>query len=154
MKRLMAAGYRVAPIGAWGVSHRSGRRRPRHIASPSECDGDRYHPLKNFPKTSDAQSVPRTHGMDFSPGFAARSLFRNPERAMTTGLRGSFSSSKSPPMALAPTLLQQSAPLPISSIRVIRRAGRTSHELGRLPPKPPLAAKAETRPCHSQTLFV
>src|SRR5260370_28160238 len=57
MKRLMAAGYRVAPqwrVGAFRIDLVV-EGDDRRLAI--ECDGDRYHPLEKLPEDIDRQPV-------------------------------------------------------------------------------------------------
>jgi len=81
MKRLMAAGYRVAPhwrVGAFRidlVAEGHGNR------LAIECDGDRYHPLEKLPEDMDRQSVLERMGWIFTR-IRCTEFFRNPERAM------------------------------------------------------------------------
>jgi len=81
MKRLMAAGYRVAPhwrVGAFRIDlvvEGHGNR------LAIECDGDRYHPLEKLPEDMDRQSVLERMGWIFTR-IRCTEFFRNPERAM------------------------------------------------------------------------
>ena len=81
MKRLIAAGYRVAPqwrVGAFRIDlvvEGDGRR------LAIECDGDRYHPLEKLPEDMDRQSVLERMGWIFTH-IRGTEFFRNPERAM------------------------------------------------------------------------
>ncbi|HEY6386191.1 MAG TPA: AAA domain-containing protein [Candidatus Acidoferrum sp.] len=85
MKRLLAAGYRVAPqwrVGAFridlvveGVD--------RRLAI--ECDGDRYHPLEKLPEDMDRQSILERMGWVFTR-IRGTEFLRNPERAMKSVL--------------------------------------------------------------------
>jgi very-short-patch-repair endonuclease len=81
MKRLIAAGYRVAPhwrVGAFRIDlvvEGDGRR------LAIECDGDRYHPLEKLPEDMDRQSVLERMGWIFTR-IRGTEFFRNPERAM------------------------------------------------------------------------
>jgi len=81
MKRLMAAGFRVAPqwrVGAFRIDlvvEGHGNR------LAIECDGDRYHPLEKLPEDMDRQSVLERMGWIFTR-IRCTEFFRNPERAM------------------------------------------------------------------------
>jgi len=81
MKRLMAAGYRVAPhwrVGAFRIDlvvEREGRR------LAIECDGDRYYPLEKLPEDMDRQAILERMGWVFTR-IRGSEFFRNPERAM------------------------------------------------------------------------
>jgi very-short-patch-repair endonuclease len=81
MKRLSAAGYRVAPqwrVGAFRIDlvvEGDGRR------LAIECDGDRYHPLEKLPEDMDRQSVLERMGWIFTR-IRATEFLRNPDRAM------------------------------------------------------------------------
>jgi very-short-patch-repair endonuclease len=81
MKRLMAAGYRVAPqwrVGAFRIDlvvEGHGNR------LAIECDGDRYYPLEKLPEDMDRQSVLERMGWIFTR-IRCTEFFRNPERAM------------------------------------------------------------------------
>ncbi|MGB2898552.1 MAG: AAA domain-containing protein [Candidatus Acidiferrum sp.] len=81
MKRLMAAGYRVAPhwrVGAFRIDlvvEGHGNR------LAIECDGDRYHPLEKLPEDMDRQSVLERMGWIFTR-IRCTEFFRNPDRAM------------------------------------------------------------------------
>lgn len=81
MKRLMAAGFRVAPqwrVGAFRIDlvvEGDGRR------LAIECDGDRYHPLEKLPEDMERQAVLERMGWIFSR-IRGTEFFRNPERTM------------------------------------------------------------------------
>src|SRR5438876_634410 len=81
MKRLVAAGYRVAPhwrVGAFRIDlvvEGDGRR------LAIECDGDRYYPLEKLPQDMDRQAVLERMGVIFAR-IRGTEFFRNPERAM------------------------------------------------------------------------
>jgi very-short-patch-repair endonuclease len=81
MKRLSAAGYRVAPqwrVGAFRIDlvvEGDGRR------LAIECDGDRYHALEKLPEDMDRQSVLERMGWIFTR-IRGTEFFRNPEQAM------------------------------------------------------------------------
>jgi very-short-patch-repair endonuclease len=81
MKRLMAAGYRVAPhwrVGAFRIDlvvEGHGNR------LAIECDGDRYHPLEKLPEDMDRQSILERMGWIFTR-IRCTEFLRNPERAM------------------------------------------------------------------------
>jgi very-short-patch-repair endonuclease len=81
MKRLMAAGYRVASqwrVGAFRIDlvvDGDGRR------LAIECDGDRYRPLDKLPEDMDRQSVLERMGWIFSR-IRGTEFFRNPDRAL------------------------------------------------------------------------
>src|SRR5713101_6375390 len=81
MKRLSAAGYRVAPqwrVGAFRIDlvvEGDGRR------LAIECDGDRYHPLEKLPEDMDRQSVLERMGWTFTR-IRGTEFLRNPDRAM------------------------------------------------------------------------
>ena len=85
MKRLLAAGYRVAPqwrVGAFRIDlvvEGDGRR------LAIECDGDRYHPLEKLPEDMDRQSVLERMGWVFTH-IRGTEFLRNPERAMKSVL--------------------------------------------------------------------
>src|SRR5260370_27913252 len=78
MKRLIAAGYRVAPqwrVGAFRIDLVvEGDCRRLAI----ECDGDRYHPLGKLPWDMDRQSFLERMGWSFTRIRRTR-FFRNPE---------------------------------------------------------------------------
>jgi very-short-patch-repair endonuclease len=81
MKRLVAAGYHVAPqwrVGAFRIDlvvEGNGHR------LAIECDGDRYHPLEKLPEDLDRQSVLERMGWIFTR-VRGTEFFRNPDRAM------------------------------------------------------------------------
>jgi very-short-patch-repair endonuclease len=81
MKRLLAAGYRVAPqwrVGAFRIDlvvEGDGRR------LAIECDGDRYHPLEKLPEDMDRQSILERMGWIFTR-IRGTEFLRNPDRAM------------------------------------------------------------------------
>jgi very-short-patch-repair endonuclease len=81
MKRLSAAGYRVAPqwrVGAFRIDlvvEGDGRR------LAIECDGDRYHPLEKLPEDLDRQAVLERMGWIFTR-IRSTEFLRNPDRAM------------------------------------------------------------------------
>jgi very-short-patch-repair endonuclease len=81
MKRLVAAGYHVAPqwrVGAFRIDlvvEGNGRR------LAIECDGDRYHPLEKLPEDMDRQSVLERMGWIFTR-IRGTEFFRNPDGAM------------------------------------------------------------------------
>src|SRR5229473_1636801 len=81
MKRLVAAGFRVAPqwrIGAFRIDlvvEGGGKR------LAIECDGDRYHALEKLPEDMERQSVLERMGWIFTR-MRATEFFRNPDRAM------------------------------------------------------------------------
>jgi len=81
MKRLMAAGYRVAPhwrVGSFRIDlvvEGDGKR------LAIECDGDRYHPFEKLADDLDRQSVLERMGWIFSR-VRSTEFFRNPDRAM------------------------------------------------------------------------
>jgi len=81
MKRLAAAGYRVAPqwrVGSFRIDlvvEGDGKR------LAIECDGDRYHSLEKLSEDMDRQSVLERMGWIFSR-VRSTEFFRNPERAM------------------------------------------------------------------------
>jgi len=81
MKRLMAAGYRVAPqwrIGAFRIDlvvEGGGKR------LAIECDGDRYHALEKLPEDMERQSVLERMGWIFTR-MRGTEFFRNPDRAL------------------------------------------------------------------------
>src|SRR5713101_1703376 len=81
MKRLMAAGYRVAPqwrIGAFRIDlvvEGGGKR------LAIECDGDRYHALEKLPEDMERQSVLERMGWIFTR-MRSTEFFRNPDRAL------------------------------------------------------------------------
>jgi very-short-patch-repair endonuclease len=81
MRRLLAAGYRVAPqwrVGAFRIDlvvEGDGRR------LAIECDGDRYHPLEKLPEDMDRQSILERMGWIFTR-IRGTEFLRNPERAM------------------------------------------------------------------------
>jgi len=81
MKRLMAAGYRVAPqwrVGAFRIDLVV-EGDDRRLAI--ECDGDRYHPLEKLPEDMDRQSVLERMGWIFTR-IRGTEFLRNPDRAM------------------------------------------------------------------------
>ena len=81
MKRLMTAGYRVAPqwrIGAFRIDlvvEGGGKR------LAIECDGDRYHALEKLPEDMERQSVLERMGWIFTR-MRSTEFFRNPDRAL------------------------------------------------------------------------
>jgi len=81
MKRLGAAGYRVAPqwrVGGFRIDlvvEGDGRR------LAIECDGDRYHPLEKLAEDMDRQSVLERMGWIFTH-VRGTEFFRNADRAM------------------------------------------------------------------------
>jgi very-short-patch-repair endonuclease len=81
MKRLTAAGYRVAPhwrIGTFRIDlvvEGAGKR------LAIECDGDRYHPLEKLAEDMDRQSVLERMGWIFTR-IRSSEFLRNPARAM------------------------------------------------------------------------
>jgi very-short-patch-repair endonuclease len=81
MKRLLAAGYNVAPqwrVGAFRIDlvvEGQGRR------LAIECDGDRYHQLEKIPEDMDRQSVLERMGWIFTR-IRGTEFLRNPDRAM------------------------------------------------------------------------
>jgi very-short-patch-repair endonuclease len=81
MKRLLAAGYSVAPqwrVGAFRIDlvvEGEGRR------LAIECDGDRYHQLEKIPEDMDRQSVLERMGWIFTR-IRGTEFLRNPDRAM------------------------------------------------------------------------
>ena len=81
MKRLSAAGYRVAPqwrVGGFRIDlvvEGDGRR------LAIECDGDRYHPLEKLAEDMDRQSVLERMGWIFTH-VRGTEFFRNADRAM------------------------------------------------------------------------
>jgi very-short-patch-repair endonuclease len=81
MKRLMEAGYRVAPqwrVGSFRIDlvvEGGGKR------LAIECDGDRYHPLEKLSDDMVRQSVLERMGWIFTR-IRSTEFFRHPERAM------------------------------------------------------------------------
>ena len=81
MKRLMAAGYRVAPqwrVGSFRIDlvvEGDGKR------LAIECDGDRFHPLEKLSDDMDRQSVLERMGWIFTR-IRGTEFLRHPERAM------------------------------------------------------------------------
>jgi very-short-patch-repair endonuclease len=81
VKRLVAAGYRVAPhwkIGKFCIDlvvEGDGKR------LAIECDGDRFHPLEKLPEDMDRQSVLERMGWIFTR-IRSSDFLRNPARAM------------------------------------------------------------------------
>jgi very-short-patch-repair endonuclease len=81
MKRLVAAGYRVAShwkIGTFRIDlvvEGDGKR------LAIECDGDRYRPLEKLPEDMDRQAVLERMGWIFTR-IRSSEFFRNPARAM------------------------------------------------------------------------
>src|SRR6266571_3327394 len=81
MKRLVAAGFRVAPqwrIGAFRIDlvvEGGGKR------LAIECDGDRYHALEKLPEDMERQSVLERMGWIFTR-MRGTEFFRNPDRAL------------------------------------------------------------------------
>jgi very-short-patch-repair endonuclease len=81
MKRLVAAGYRVAPqwrVGSFRIDlvvEGGGKR------LAVECDGDRYHPLDKLSDDMARQSVLERMGWIFAR-IRSTEFFRHPERAM------------------------------------------------------------------------
>jgi very-short-patch-repair endonuclease len=85
MKRLLAAGYRVAPqwrVGAFRIDLVV-EGDDRRLAI--ECDGDRYHPLEKLPEDMDRQSILERMGWVFTR-IRGTEFLRNPERAMKSVL--------------------------------------------------------------------
>src|SRR5260370_12640585 len=81
MKRLLAAGFRVAPqwrVGAFRIDLVVEGDGPRLAI---ECDGDRHHPLEKLPEDMDRQSVLERMGWIFTR-IRGTEFFRNPDRAM------------------------------------------------------------------------
>src|SRR5205823_13677382 len=80
MKRLVAAGYRVAPhwrVGAFRIDlvvEGNGRR------LASECDGERYYPLEKLSQDMDWQAVLERMGGIFAH-IRGTEFVRNPGRA-------------------------------------------------------------------------
>jgi very-short-patch-repair endonuclease len=81
MKRLVAAGYRVAPQWRVGVFRIDlvveGESRRLAI----ECDGDRYQPLEKLSEDLDRQAVLERMGWNFAR-IRGSEFFRNPDRAL------------------------------------------------------------------------
>jgi very-short-patch-repair endonuclease len=81
MKRLLAAGYQVAPqwrVGSFRIDlvvEGNGKR------LAIECDGDRFHPLDKLSDDMDRQSVLERLGWIFTR-IRGTEFFRQPERAM------------------------------------------------------------------------
>ncbi len=81
MKRLLAAGYNVAPqwrVGSFRIDmvvEGDGRR------LAIECDGDRYHPIEKIPEDMERQSVLERMGWIFAR-IRGTDFLRNPDRAM------------------------------------------------------------------------
>jgi very-short-patch-repair endonuclease len=81
MKRLIAAGYSVAPqwrVGSFRIDlvvEGDGKR------LAIECDGDRYHPLEKLSDDMDRQSVLERMGWIFTR-IRGTEFFRSPDRAM------------------------------------------------------------------------
>ena len=85
MKRLLAAGYRVAPlwrVGAFRIDMVV-EGDDRRLAI--ECDGDRYHPIEKLPEDMDRQSILERMGWVFTH-IRGTEFLRNPERAMKSVL--------------------------------------------------------------------
>src|SRR6267142_857486 len=81
MKRLMAAGYRVAPHWRVGAFHIDLVVEGHGNRLAIECDGDRYHPLEKLPVDMGRQTVLARLGWIFTR-IRCTEFFRNPERAM------------------------------------------------------------------------
>jgi very-short-patch-repair endonuclease len=81
MKRLEAAGYRVAPqwkVGSFRIDlvvEGNGKR------LAIECDGDRYHPLERLQEDMDRQSILERMGWIFTR-IRSTEFFRHPERTI------------------------------------------------------------------------
>jgi very-short-patch-repair endonuclease len=117
MKRLMEAGYRVAPqwrVGSFRIDlvvEGSGKR------LAIECDGDRYHPLEKLPDDMVRQSVLERMGWIFTR-IRSTEFFRHPERAMKPVFE------KLESLEISPTKAKQEPPSASSNLidRVVRRA--------------------------------
>jgi very-short-patch-repair endonuclease len=85
MKRLMAAGYRVAPqwrVGTFRIDLVV-EGECRRLAV--ECDGDRYQALEKLPEDLDRQAVLERMGWSFAR-VRGSEFFRDPERALKSVL--------------------------------------------------------------------
>jgi very-short-patch-repair endonuclease len=85
MKRLLAAGYRVAPqwrVGAFRIDLVV-EGNDRRLAI--ECDGDRYHPLEKLQEDLDRQSILERMGWVFTH-IRGTEFLRNPDQAMKSVL--------------------------------------------------------------------
>jgi very-short-patch-repair endonuclease len=117
MKRLMEAGYRVAPqwrVGSFRIDlvvEGGGKR------LAIECDGDRYHPLEKLSDDMVRQSVLERMGWIFTR-IRGTEFFRHPERAMKPVFE------KLQSLEIPPTKTKQEPPSASSNLidRVVRRA--------------------------------
>ena len=120
MKRLVAAGYRVAPhwrVGAFRIDlvvEGDGRR------LAIECDGDRYYPLEKLPQDMDRQAVLERMGWIFAR-IRGTEFFRNPERAMKS-VYDKLQHLEISPNGTSPSTAKKSQPLAGLIERVISRA--------------------------------
>jgi very-short-patch-repair endonuclease len=120
MKRLLAAGFRVAPqwrVGAFRIDlvvEGDGRR------LAIECDGDRYHPLEKLPEDLERQSVLERMGWIFTR-IRGTEFFRNPDRAMKPVFDKIQILEISPDQAKLPAAAKTLPPSDLID-RVIRRA--------------------------------
>ncbi len=120
MKRLVAAGYRVAPhwrVGAFRIDlvvEGDGRR------LAIECDGDRYYPLEKLSQDMDRQAVLERMGWIFAR-IRGTEFFRNPERAMKP-LYDKLQHLEISPNGMSPSTAKKSQPLADLIERVISRA--------------------------------
>jgi very-short-patch-repair endonuclease len=120
MKRLLAAGFRVAPqwrVGAFRIDlvvEGDGRR------LAIECDGDRYHPLEKLPEDLERQSVLERMGWIFTR-IRGTEFFRNPDRAMKPVFDKIQILEISPDQAKLPAAAKTPPPSDLID-RVIRRA--------------------------------
>jgi len=120
MKRLVAAGYRVAPhwrVGAFRIDlvvEGDGRR------LAIECDGDRYYPLEKLPQDMDRQAVLERMGWIFAR-VRGTEFFRNPERAMKP-VYDKLQHLEISPNSASPSTSKKAQPLADLIDRVITRA--------------------------------
>ena len=120
MKRLVAAGYRVAAhwrVGAFRIDlvvEGDGRR------LAIECDGDRYYPLEKLPQDMDRQAVLERMGWIFAR-VRGTEFFRNPERAMKP-VYDKLQHLEISPNSASPSTSKKAQPLADLIDRVITRA--------------------------------
>jgi very-short-patch-repair endonuclease len=125
MRRLSAAGYRVAPqwrVGAFRIDlvvEGDGRR------LAIECDGDRYHPLEKLPEDMDRQSILERMGWIFTR-IRGTEFLRNPERAMKPVFE-KLQLLEISPMDTRKDASQKVQPSPDLVDRVARRAEELRH---------------------------
>jgi very-short-patch-repair endonuclease len=148
MKRLLAAGYTVAPhwrVGAFRIDlvvEGEGRR------LAIECDGDRYLQLEKIPEDMDRQSVLERMGWIFTR-IRGTEFLRNPDRAMKQVFEKlqSLEISAATPKRDTAKMVQPSADLIERVIRraeELRRAWASREPTSSQPQASPPAAKQVT----------